>query len=126
VYLGLSSTSKHKDAAFLAISALLSEEVQTDRSAKYGVFSPLQDPTAKASFGEAGMWKGKNIRAFTAQTPAAPAPAAKAEFKTIIEGELNKAFLSVVTGEKDINTALREAEEASDKAIQQQLSQQAK
>lgn len=126
VYLGLSSTSKHKDAAFLAISALLSGEVQIDRSAKYGVFSPLKDPTAKASFGDAGMWKGKNIRAFTAQKTAAPAPATKAEFKTIIEGELNKAFLSVVTGEKDINTALREAEEASDKAIQLLLSQQSK
>jgi multiple sugar transport system substrate-binding protein len=126
VYLGLSSTSKHKDAAFQAISALLSGEVQIDRSSKYGVFSPLKDPKAKASFGDAGMWKGKNIRAFTAQTPAAPAPAARAEFKTIAEGELNKAFLSVVTGEKDMNTALREAEEAADKAIQQLLSQQSK
>lgn len=126
VYLGLSSTSKHKDAAFQAISALLSGEVQIDRSSKYGVFSPLKDPKAKASFGDAGMWKGKNIRAFTAQTPAAPAPAARAEFRTIAEGELNKAFLSVVTGEKDMNTALREAEEAADKAIQQLLSQQAK
>jgi multiple sugar transport system substrate-binding protein len=126
VYLGLSSTSKHREAAFLAISALLSGEVQIDRSSKYGVFSPLKDPKAKASFGDAGVWKGKNTRAFTAQTPAAPAPAVRAEFKNIVEGELNKSFLSVVTGEKDMNTALREAEEAADKAIQQFLSQQSK
>lgn len=126
VYLGLSSTSKHRDAAVLAISELLSSEVQIDRSSKYGVFSPLKDPKAKAAFGDAAMWKGKNVRAFTAQTPAAPAPAARAEFKNIAEGELNKAFLSVVTGEKDMNTALREAEEAANKGFQQVLSQQSK
>lgn len=126
VYLGLSSTTKHRDAAVLAISELLSSEVQIDRSAKYGVFSPLKDPKAKASFGEAPMWKGKNIRAFTAQTPAVPAPAVRAEFKTIAEGELNKAFMAVVTGQKDINTALREAEEAANKAFQEVSSQQSK
>ncbi|WP_158606670.1 ABC transporter substrate-binding protein [Paenibacillus ginsengarvi] len=122
VYLGLSSTSKHREAAVQAISALLSSETQIDRSSKYGVFSPLKDPKAKAAIGEAAMWKGKHVQAFTAQTPAAPAPAVRAEFKTIAEGELNKAFLSVVNGEKDTNTALREAEEAANKAIQQVLS----
>ncbi|MDF2723509.1 MAG: extracellular solute-binding protein family 1, partial [Paenibacillus sp.] len=35
VYLGVSSTSKHREDAFKAISALLSDEVQTERTASY-------------------------------------------------------------------------------------------
>lgn len=126
VYMALSSGSKHKEDAFLAISALLSAEAQIDRSSKYGVFSPLKDPKAKAAFGEAEAWKGKNVRAFAEQKPAAPASTVRAEYKTIAEGELGKAFLSVVTGEKDVNTALREAEEAADKAIAEYLAKQSK
>ncbi|TMV43039.1 carbohydrate ABC transporter substrate-binding protein [Paenibacillus mesophilus] len=126
VYLGLSSTSKHKDEAFQAISALLSLETQIDRSSKFGVFSPLKDQKAKVAFGESKMWKGKNFQAFAGQKPAAPAPAVNANLKNIAESELNKVFTSVITGEKDINTALREAEDATDKAYQQFLSQQSK
>lgn len=126
VYLGVSSISKHKDEAFQAISELLSLETQIDRSSKFGVFSPLKDQKAKVAFGESSMWRGKNFQAFASQKPAAPAPAVDANLKNIAESELNKVFTSIITGEKDINTALREAEEAANRAYQEVLSKQSK
>lgn len=118
VYIGLSSTTKHPDEAFLAISALLSLEAQIARSSQFGIFSPLKNPDAKAAFGQATMWEGKNIAAFTNQVPAPPAPFVRGEYKRIGESMLNAAFMSVVMGEKDINTALREAEELANAEIE--------
>lgn len=119
VYMGLAEKSKHPNEAVQAITALLSEEAQIARSAEFGIFSPLKSAAAKEAFGQASMWQGKNLAAFASQTPAAPSPYVRGEYKAIGEGELYKAYLSVILGEKDINTALREAEELANSRIQE-------
>src|SRR5690606_3742324 len=118
VYIGLADKSKYPNEAVQAITALLSEEAQIARSAEFGIFSPLKSAAAKAAFGQASMWQGRNLAAFASQTPAAPSPYVRGEYKGIGESELNKAFMSVILGEKDINTALREAEEIANSRIQ--------
>lgn len=113
-------TSKYKDDAFKVIEVLMSDEVQLQSVKVTGRVSPLKDQKYKDNFGadQAGL-KGKNIQAIFKSKPA-DAP----EFSRFYS-DANAIVLSeykeVLAGTKDVNTALRGAEEKINQAIKAKL-----
>ncbi|WP_158301809.1 ABC transporter substrate-binding protein [Paenibacillus mesophilus] len=115
--LSISSLSKHKEAAFQVIAYLTSKEVQMDIS-RSGYVSSLVDTEPQKVFGaNLQSLKGKNIEAiFKLQS----APLYKVHrYDSIVRAELAKA-LNEVLGGKDINSALRDANDRADKLLEQQ------
>ncbi|MEF3302675.1 ABC transporter substrate-binding protein [Paenibacillus sp. GYB003] len=117
--LHISSVSKHKDAAFQVVSYLLTKEPQLEL-VKNGVLSALVDPEIDKSFGaNLSVLKGKNVQAIL---KAKPAPKYKMTiYDQLAMNEFNKALADVQKGTKDINTALRDANESANKEIQTML-----
>lgn len=117
VYISVAATSQHRDEAFMSIAHLLTDEVQTKLSADFAQISPLKNEQVKAAFGRSvAQWQGKNIAAIKAKKPAAP-PAYVGEYYPFGQAAASNAMTSVIIGEKDINTALREADETVNKKI---------
>ncbi|CAG7623225.1 hypothetical protein PAESOLCIP111_02497 [Paenibacillus solanacearum] len=114
----VSKVSKHKDDAMRVISSLLSDEVQMDMS-KNGRTSVMKDPKIQGAFAQdLEYMKGKNIQAvFKTQMAIYDATLYDTE---AING-LATALNNVVTKGKDVNTALREAEESVNKKIETML-----
>ncbi|GAA3399767.1 ABC transporter substrate-binding protein [Paenibacillus hodogayensis] len=115
--LSISSLSKHKEAAFQVIAYMTSKEIQMDIS-RSGYVSSLVDPEPQKVFGEnLQSLKGKNTEAiFKLQS----APLYKVHaYDSIVRAELAKALNEVLTG-KDINSALRDANDRADKLLEQQ------
>ncbi|RKN76053.1 extracellular solute-binding protein [Paenibacillus ginsengarvi] len=115
----ITNASPNKEAAFQVIETLLSNEVQTDLS-RYARVSVLLDDKVHQAFGkDSAEYQSKNVIAMTKPKLAVIQP-----FKYPFPAESNpavlvsKAFQEVVTTGKDINTALREADEKLTKAIQ--------
>ncbi|TNJ65892.1 extracellular solute-binding protein [Paenibacillus hemerocallicola] len=106
----ITKQSKYKDQAFQVLSTMLSEEVQKDL-ARIGRVPVMTGKDIEEEFGKnLDYAKGKNLKnAFLAQ-PAKPFVVTKhdAKAKTIMIEGMN----ATVKGQKDINTALREAEES--------------
>jgi len=119
-FAGITGTSKHKDLAFQIIAYMTSDEFQT-KFAKDGTGLPVvKKPEIISVFSEnVPHLKGKNIQAFYPDKPAAIAP--KTEYDSIAEKYSNTAFNQVATGQKDVVTALREANEQAAKDIQAEL-----
>lgn len=111
-YWYVTSTSSNKDVAFGVIAYLTSEEFQIPFNRK-GFATALKDAKIQSEFGQdLAKFKGKNVAAMFPRKPASPV--IPSQPNTIAITQLNTAFIEVVTGRKDINTALREA---ADKAI---------
>jgi multiple sugar transport system substrate-binding protein len=111
-FMMLGSGSKHKEDAFQVINYLASEEFMLNK-AKTTVFLPLlSSQTVKAAFGQdAPMYKGKNLGAIITPQKAAPSP--QSPYFTAAGTQLGTNVLQAVAIEgKDVNSALREAEEA--------------
>lgn len=112
----ISSTSQHKEAAFQVLSSIVSEEVQMLISRKYARVSVLKDPKFQAAFAsEVPYAQGKRISSiFKSSLGTSP-------FRDAIAGQaaslIEKAFVEAYSGEADVNTALRNANEALDKFI---------
>ncbi|CAG7639574.1 ABC transporter substrate-binding protein [Paenibacillus allorhizosphaerae] len=111
----ISAQSKYSDQAFLALKAITSKENQMAMS-KAARPAVLKDDAIKKAFGQDyASLKGKNI--------AAPfkhkhQPINRGNvYDNLVNPEINKAADEIVKGEKDINTALREAEERANKSI---------
>lgn len=122
VYLAMSSTiqPEKRDAAFLVMQELLADEEQKSRSAQ-GLATPLKSKEVKDAFGQSlEVWKGKNFRAVSAQTPAPPVP--YHDYNRFGQTAVTQAINSVILGGKDVNTALRDAEEQANKQIAQEES----
>ncbi|WP_158606841.1 ABC transporter substrate-binding protein [Paenibacillus ginsengarvi] len=116
----ITNASPNKEAAFQVIETLLSNEVQNDLS-RYARVSVLKDDKVQQAFGQdSAEYQSKNVVAMTKPKLAVIQP-----FKYKFPTETNpavlvsKAFQEVVTTGKDINTALREADEKLTKAIQE-------
>ncbi|MDF2715514.1 MAG: family 1 extracellular solute-binding protein [Paenibacillus sp.] len=116
----ITNASPNKEAAFQVIETLLSDEVQTDLS-RYARVSVLKNDKVQQAFGQdSAEYQSKNVIAMTKPKLAVIQP-----FKYKFPAETNpavlvsKAFQEVVTTGKDINTALREADEKLTKAIQE-------
>ncbi|RKN78996.1 extracellular solute-binding protein [Paenibacillus ginsengarvi] len=108
-------TSKHKEEAFQAIAHLLSPEVQAE-STRNGNMTVLDSKDIKQRFLEnSPVYRGKNIPAFYYNNVAEPYATTK--YDLIASNLYTDALRQFIFGTKDLNTVLREAEEAADRAI---------
>ncbi|CAG7647960.1 hypothetical protein PAESOLCIP111_05494 [Paenibacillus solanacearum] len=115
----VSSTSQHKEDAFDVIAFMTSEEIQLTKS-KQGSFTPLNNAAMLKAFGEQvpdGI-KGKNLKIFM-EPNKYKTPTHISEYLTTANNELNTVLNEVITGTKDINTALREATDKANQKIEQ-------
>ncbi|GAA3399534.1 ABC transporter substrate-binding protein [Paenibacillus hodogayensis] len=116
--LAVTSQSKQKEAAFQVISVVLSDEVQSlmSRNARLSV---LKDTKIQNEFGQnVTGFQSKNVIAFTK-----PKLAVLQTFKNLPAATIAiQAFESMLYDGKDVNTALREADEKMNQEIQKVLS----
>ncbi|CAG7608455.1 hypothetical protein PAESOLCIP111_01065 [Paenibacillus solanacearum] len=113
----LSSSSKYKDQAMEMLKYLTSDEYQLDLS-KRGFVPVLKDEKIKKAFAQdLGSYKNKNVvnaLFFNQTAPSAP----KTQYDAMVTNALIKQYLPLITGNTDVNTALRTAEEEANKSIQ--------
>ncbi|CAG7613982.1 ABC transporter substrate-binding protein [Paenibacillus allorhizosphaerae] len=115
----MTSTSKHKDAAF-KVMEIVTEEANQSEMNKRGRLTGLKDPAMKENFGSnLHSLKGKNVKAILYNTPAVNRYNDK--FTDIAKSQIGPAINKVMKGEADINTALREAEDTANKLIEAEL-----
>lgn len=108
-------TSKQKEEAFQVIAHLLSPEVQTEAT-KNGNMTVLNQKDIQKHFLEnSTTYRGKNIPAFYYNDVAEPYKITK--YDLIATNLYTDALRQFIFGSKDINTVLRETEEATNKAI---------
>lgn len=114
----LSSISKHKEAAFEAISFITSDEFQTNMS-KGGTALPVSSNSAvKDAFGkDAPFLQGKNVRAILNNQAAAPFP--PSPHSRTAGATYERMMYKLGKGQMDVNTALRQVAEEADKAIEE-------
>ncbi|CAG7646192.1 ABC transporter substrate-binding protein [Paenibacillus allorhizosphaerae] len=114
--LHVTSQSKYKDQAFQVIATILSDEVQTE-VAKNARLPVLKGKSIEQSFGtNLPYLQGKNVQAAFKSSAAKALPVSK--YDSYAEGLMSSNITPVVKGEKDINTILRESEEAINKYIE--------
>lgn len=115
-YMFITSTSQHKDAAMEVVKLFISDDYQT-RLSKSGGITTLNNDAIKQVFGEETAMKDKNIK--NAVFFNRPAPAvAKTRYDTFVEEAIRKQYTPLLTGETDLNTALRTAEEEVNQKIE--------
>jgi multiple sugar transport system substrate-binding protein len=115
----LSKTSKYKEDAFRVMTAVLSEDVQLDMS-KNGRTSMMRDSKIQQAYAQdLTFMKGKNIQAIFKTGLAKPYDATL--YDTIVMSALSAELKNIVTKGKDVNSALRDAEEAANKKIQESI-----
>ncbi|MFB9750089.1 ABC transporter substrate-binding protein [Paenibacillus hodogayensis] len=113
----LCNQSKHKDEAFQVMSYMMSEEIQTI-VAKAGRFPVLNLPELEKGFGaDLGSLKGKNTAGIFKAKPRNMHDNPNQFDRSIVKPRLNDAAKAVALGQKDINTALRDAQELADKQM---------
>ncbi|CAG7658066.1 hypothetical protein PAECIP111802_06938 [Paenibacillus allorhizosphaerae] len=117
--MGISPTSKNKDAAFKVIMAITSDEVQMDMS-RHGKYPVMKDPKFASSFGaDMDFMKNKHIEAIYKTKPAKTFIPTK--YDSIAMSAMNAAVSKIVKNGVDLNTALREAEESITKQINERV-----
>jgi multiple sugar transport system substrate-binding protein len=114
----VTSMSKHKEDAFQVSAFLASEEYQLEWVKKGEFLTALKSSKLRSSFGsETDFYKGKNIKAMLPEKYAAPS--AITRYNSTAESQMSSAFTKIILNQADLNTALRQAEEAANKAIQE-------
>jgi multiple sugar transport system substrate-binding protein len=115
----ISNRSKHKEQAFQVIQMITDLEVQSIFN-RNGVLTvlPKTDEVKKEYGLDIPELQGKNIAAVFKMTPS---PAVIHEYYSIISTQLTRAAGAVALKQKDVNTALRDAEEESIKLIEVEL-----
>jgi multiple sugar transport system substrate-binding protein len=115
--LHVTAQSKYKDQAFQVISTILSDEVQT-AVAKNARLPVLTGKSIQESFGaNLPYLQGKHLQAVFLSNPAPALPVSR--YDSYAEPLMTGAIGPVVKGEKDINTALRDAEAAINQYIEE-------
>lgn len=107
-YIYVTKTSKHPDAAFKVIEVMTSHDVQMAAAKTYGRYSPLKDPELQKQFG-VDFLPGVNMQSIFKSTPAPGT--AFSEFYPQAKNIVLDEYKQVATGKKDINTAIRAAED---------------
>jgi ABC-type glycerol-3-phosphate transport system substrate-binding protein len=115
-YFAITKMAENKDAAMKVIKYLTSDEYQLDM-AKKGIMTTLKDETIQKALGQESEFKGKNYGAFFYnQFP-------EMAYKSVLESQVpvlatyTKSLNKVASGEVDLNTALRTAEEETNKLL---------
>ncbi|MCC2683642.1 MAG: family 1 extracellular solute-binding protein [Paenibacillaceae bacterium] len=115
-YYAITPASKNRDAAFKVIAYLISDPVQIEGN-KDGRLTVLKDEAIRKQFGaNIKEYSGKHIEAAIALQAAKPRPYTIYDNFGVIH--LATAIQDMVLSGKDINTALREADEATNKDIE--------
>ena len=108
----ISKNSPNREIAFLAISAMLEESAQLEAARKRASVPVIRDRSFLDTFGsEVPYLQGKNAKGLVPRKYGESIPVDP--YISVATSSLNNAFYEVVAGTKDINTALREAEEAA-------------
>jgi multiple sugar transport system substrate-binding protein len=113
--LTIASTSKSKDAAFQVISIYFSDEVQTAIARTASLVSGSNVPEIVKQYGaDTPANAGKNLKTdFSGHA----ATKTVEQYDNLAAPLINSAFVDIATGAKDINTALREAQDKIDQKI---------
>ncbi|MEF3306759.1 ABC transporter substrate-binding protein [Paenibacillus sp. GYB003] len=120
----ITPSSKNKDAAYRVLQAMQTSEAQTMIN-KFGRLTVLKDPAIQKDYAaDLKIFEGKNLAGIFSVKPA-PVPRGSM-YDSKIYSYLNEANRDVILNGKDINTALREAEEKSNKYIEEEKQKQAK
>lgn len=111
----MSSISKNREVAFEVISWVASREFQISLNNR-GLATVLKDKKLHEQYGQdLPKYNGKNV---TALFPKPHANVSRVTpYQSVAAGQLNNALNQIATG-KDMNTALREAAEETDKLIE--------
>ncbi|MEF3304006.1 extracellular solute-binding protein [Paenibacillus sp. GYB003] len=117
-FMFLNVGSKYKDDAYQVMDFLSTEAFLTEK-AKAATFIPaLSSPNIPKVFGQdAPLYKGRNIAAIPLKNMAKPSPQSKYYSAATTQLGTN-ALRGILYEGKDVNTALRDAEEAVKKAIE--------
>lgn len=111
-FLLISPNSKHQKEAFQVISTVLSDEAQLDSARKGSVVPPLVKKEITDQFGlDSEVLKGKNVQAIFKHRPV-PYHNNPTKYDAIADSLLNSGGLNLFGNAKDINTIIRETEEA--------------
>lgn len=118
-FLSVSSMSGKKDAAFKVIALLTGEDNQS-AATKRGRLSAWKDPKMKEQFGvQLNALKGKNVAALFANTPIVPKGITI--YDDFAKDAIGKQLSGFTSGQMDVNSMLRQAEEAANQAIASEL-----
>lgn len=117
-YFYITTMAEQKDQAFEVIAYLTSKEYQIKRAEEGRFLTTLTDSEIRGSFGKNNpMYQGRNVQHFW---PVKYAPAGSVnKYNSMASGELQTAIRQVILENKDINTALREAAERTNKRIEE-------
>jgi multiple sugar transport system substrate-binding protein len=116
----MSAKSPHKDEVFKVMQVLTDTPNQT-KITQYGRVTSLNDSTVKRRFGELEpALKGKNIQAIYINEPA---NVPYHEYNELVNNALADALRDIMNGTKDVNTALRDAQDAANAAIRSAMNQ---
>lgn len=122
--MAVSKTSKHKEAAVRLLETLISKEAQLAIS-KAGRLTILTDAQVKVTFAEdSGIFAGKNLQSIFKVSSAPLVSSDFSIYKDAVNPQVNEAVKSMALNQTDINTALRQAEEKANQAINSQKASQ--
>ncbi|CAG7638390.1 ABC transporter substrate-binding protein [Paenibacillus allorhizosphaerae] len=111
----ITTTSKHREQAMQTLQVMTSDEVQLAYTKSTAMLSALKNPEMNKHFGEdLPLLKGKHIEGIFKSKPAPFV--AQSTYSGKARPSLEAKFKDVMAG-KDINTALREAQEEATKQI---------
>jgi multiple sugar transport system substrate-binding protein len=111
----ITTATKHKDEAFQVLNLLTDADTQKEMG-KGGRLSSLKDAKVRESFGQdMKSFKGLDISAIVDYATSSEPPYSK--YADMAKNQVDAAIRNALTGATDINTALREAEEATNKKI---------
>ncbi|TNJ61003.1 extracellular solute-binding protein, partial [Paenibacillus hemerocallicola] len=117
-------SSKNKDAAYRVLQAMQTSEAQTMIN-KFGRLTALKDQAIKKDYAaDLKIFEGKNLAGIFSVQPA-PVPRGSM-YDSKIYSYLNEANRDMILNGKDIHTAIREAEEKSNKYIEEEKQKQSK
>lgn len=109
--MGISNTSKHKEDAMKVLEVFFSDEVQKLSTSKTGRVPPLSDPKFTTYYGsEDPVLKSKRLSSVFKSKNSTP-NAVFTKYHGKSNQILNPYFMDYLNGTKDLNTALRGAEE---------------
>lgn len=115
----VTNTSKFKDQAMEVIKYVTSDEHQMTLSKK-GYIPVLKNESIKKAFAQESNFKDKNVVKAVFTNKLAPSNV-RTKYDGKVNGPLLKHITNVITGEEDLNTALRKVEEEANKAIDAEL-----
>lgn len=114
----VTQTSKNRDWAFRAAAFLGSAEFQREAATKVGSIAALRDRSVMSDYAKEVPTIPADKKAAEAVPKTFAKPFQRTVYDTQASTELQAAYKEVAAGAKDANTALREAEERANKAIE--------